>query len=138
MAAQGGYSAHQITVIVNGVIISGFAAGDFVTADHETDDTEAFEGADGYVATADKPEFRLGTIELVLAQTSLANNELSAILAGRTLVPVQVFNPKGGELALMPQAKLKKSPPIAYGTGIKDRTWAFIGKLRKSHAGYDE
>ncbi len=136
--AQGGFSAHLVTVIVDGIIVTGFADGDFVSADHDSDDTAAFEGADGYVATADKPAERLGTVEIKLMQTSLANTTLAKLMATKTFVRVQIYNAKGGELALMSRGKLKKAPAIAYGKDVKERTWTFIGKLRKSIAGFEE
>lgn len=137
MSQQGGYAAHQVSIVVSGAIITGFADGDFVTADHDTDESEAIEGADSYISMSSRPADRLGTIEIVLAQTSLANNELQALTAPGVSVPVQVFNPQGGELASMPQARLKKGPPVKYGKSAGSRSWIFHGRLTLNRAGFD-
>lgn len=137
MSQQGGYAAHQVAIVVGGAVITGFADGDFVTADHDTDESEALEGADGYISMSSRPADRLGTIEIVLAQTSLANNELQALTAPGTSVPVQVYNPQGGELASMPQARLKKGPPVKYGKSAGTRSWTFHGRLTLNRAGFD-
>lgn len=137
MGQQGGYAAHQVAIVVGGAVITGFADGDFVSADHDTDESEAIEGADAYISMSSRPPDRLGTIEITLAQTSLANNELQALTATGLSVPVQVFNPQGGELASMPQARLKKGPPVKYGKSAGSRAWTFHGRLTLNRAGFD-
>lgn len=137
MGQQGGYTASQVAIVVGGAVITGFGDGDFVNADHDTDESEALEGADGYISMSNRPPERLGTIEITLAQTSLANNELQALVFAGTSVPVQIYNPQGGELASMPQARLKKGPPVKYGKSAGSRPWIFHGKLTLNRAGFD-
>lgn len=137
MGQQGGYTAQNVSIVVGGALITGFGDGDFVNADHDTDESEAMEGADGYISMSNRPPERLGTIEITLAQTSLANNELQALVFAGTSVPVQIYNPQGGELASMPQARLKKGPPVKYGKTAGSRAWIFHGKLTLNRAGFD-
>lgn len=133
---QGGYVASHVTVVVDGLIMSGMATDDFVEWDHDTDDSAVYEGADGHVAVALMPEERAGFVRFKLAQTSLANNQLQALLATKKVVSIVVRNPWGGEGCVMARGTLKKAPPGAFGRTVKDRTWEFVGKLRKVHGGY--
>lgn len=136
MSQQGSYAAHLLAITVGGAVITGLADGDVVSADHDTDQTDALEGADGYISMSTRPAARLGTIELTLAQTSLANNELEALTSLGTSLPVQIFNPLGGELASMSQGRLKKGPPIKYGKSAGSRPWIFTGRLILNRAGF--
>lgn len=132
---QGGYVGSEVTVVVDGLIMSGLANDDFVEWDHDTDDSTLYEGID-HVAVALNPKERAGFVRFKLSQTSLANNQLQALLEAKRVVSVVVRNPLGGEGCVMTRGTLKKAPAGVFGRAVKERTWEFVGKLRKVHGGF--
>lgn len=125
---QGTYSAEQVIITVGGVIVSGFADGDFITAKYDEDRYSAKAGADGEVARS-KTASRMGTIEIVLSHTSAANAELSALfglaLMGGTdeVVDVSVTDLSGTGLLSAASAWLKTAPDFVRGKEISEQTW---------------
>lgn len=138
---QGTYAAEKVVVTVGGVIISGFGDGDFVTAAYDEDRFMKYVGADGEVGRS-KNASKAGTIEIVLSQTSKANDELNAIfglssMAGIDLaIPVAVADLSGRSLCFASKAWLKTSPEMIYGKEIGDRTWVLdAADMSFSHGG---
>jgi len=138
MSQQGGYAAHLLAITAAGALLTGTGDGDFFNAEHDSDETEPTEGADGYIAMSSRPKERLGTIEITLAQTSLANNELEILTASGLPIPIQCFNPQGAECAFMGAAMVKKAPGVKYGQKAGSRVWVFTGKLRLNRAGFSQ
>ncbi|MBX9771683.1 MAG: DUF3277 family protein [Candidatus Obscuribacterales bacterium] len=127
---QGTYAAEKVIVTIGGVILSGFADGDFVTAKYDEDRFTSKTGADGEVGRA-KNASKTGTIEIVLSASSFANDELSLLfnlgqMAGITpTIPVAVVDLSGRSLAAAADAWLKTTPDMVFGKEITDRTWTF-------------
>lgn len=125
---QGTYSAEQVIVTVGGVIVSGFADGDFITAKYDEDRYGMMTGADGEVGRT-KTASRTGTIEIMLAHTSLANTELSALFNLSLIggidgpIPVGVADLSGRGLVTASKCWIKTAPDWTRGKDIVENTW---------------
>lgn len=138
---QGTYAAEKVCVTVGGVIISGFADGDFITAAYDDDRFVKHVGADGEVSRA-KTASKSGTIEIVLSQTSKANDELNAIFGLASMagidpaVPVAVADLSGRSLVAASNAWLKTAPEMVFGKEVGERTWILdCADMTFSHGG---
>ena len=138
---QGTYAPEKVVVTVGGVTVSGFADGDFITAAYDEDRYFKRVGSDGEVGRA-KNASKAGTIEIVLSQTSGANDELNAIfglsaLAGiDAAVPVAVADLSGRSLVFASKAWLKTAPEMIMSKEIGDRTWVLdCADMVFSHGG---
>ena len=138
MPGQGRHDLTKCTFCINGFVVNGFADGDVISFAHDTDETDTVEGADGFLAMSTRPSTRLGTASLDLSQASLANNVIQAILAKPGPVAITFFNALSGENAVMPKARCKKRPDMAYARGAKNRKWTFAGLLTLTFAGAEE
>lgn len=126
------YDPSKLTVIVGGVIVTGFTDGDFITAKRDEDLYMKRVGADGHVARARNGN-KSGTIEIKLLQSSPAVNELAALVAldnflfdGDILIPISVVNPgDGAELVVATQAWLKTPPEMVFGKEVGERSFIF-------------
>ena len=125
---QGTYSGEKVIITVGGVIVTGFADGDFITASYEEDRYTAKIGADGEIGRS-KTASRLGTIEIVLASTSLANTELSTLFNLSLLggidapIPVAVADLSGRGLVAASKCWVKTAPDWVRGKEISENTW---------------
>jgi len=126
------YDPSKLTVIVGGVIVSGFSDGDFITAKRDEDLYMKRVGADGHVARARNGN-KSGTIEIKLLQSSPAVNEIAALVAldnflfdGDILIPIAIVSPgDGAELVAATQAWLKTPPEMVFGKEVGERTFIF-------------
>lgn len=128
---QGSYDPSQVTVIVGGVILSGFADGDFITCEREEDNFFKRVGGDGQVGRARNAN-KSGSFTFTLMATSPANEQLSALLAvddlvndGLLVFPIAVYDGSGKDLAVATQCWLKKLPNLVKGKEVGDREWIF-------------
>lgn len=137
------YDSTKLTVIVGGVIVSGFSDGDFIMAKREEDLYTKRVGADGHVARVRNGN-KSGTIEIKLLQGSPAVAELSALVAldnflfdGDVLIPISVVSPgTGNELVSSTQSWLKSAPEMSFGKEVGERTFVFdCAELQLSLAG---
>ena len=125
---QGTYSADKVVVTIGGVIVTGFADGDFVTAKYDEDRSTKKVGADGEVGRSRNPS-KAGTIEVILSASSKANDELSALfnlkqIGGfETPIPVGIADLSGRSVASSSKSWLKTAPDMTFGKEIGDRTW---------------
>lgn len=141
-ALLGSYSPNDISVIVNGLPLEGFAEGTFVNVEYNSDAATMVEGADGSPAIAFKRGMRGATITFTCLQTSLANNYLNALLqsqkfsaSGAATLSVTIRNNQGGELHSMPRGVFNKEPAAAFAAEIGSREWTVIGQLNSTFAG---
>ena len=75
------YNPDEVTIAVGPVLItSGYADGEFIRIEQESDDTEDVAGSDGEVAVS-RSNDRRATITIILMQTAAANTGLSALSA---------------------------------------------------------
>lgn len=73
------YDPGRIALVVNGVLIQGFADSTFIKVSRQTPTFSSKAGADGQVVRT-KSRDRRGKIEITLLQTSLSNDYLSALM----------------------------------------------------------
>jgi len=126
------YDPTKLTVIVGGVIVTGFSDGDFITAKRDEDLYMKRVGADGHVARARNGN-KSGTIEIKLLQSSPAVNEIAALVAldnflfdGDILIPIAIVSPgDGAELVAATQAWLKTPPEMVFGKEVGERSFVF-------------
>lgn len=137
------YDPTKLTVIVGGVIVTGFSDGDYITAKRDEDLYTKRVGADGHVARARNGN-KSGTIEIKLLQSSPAVAELSALVAldnflfdGDVLIPIAITSPgDGAELVVSTQSWLKTAPEMVFGKEVGERSFIFdCADLKLSLAG---
>lgn len=138
---QGSYDPSQVTVIVAGVIVSGFSDGDFISCEREEDNFFKKVGGDGQVGRARNAN-KSGMFTFKLMSTSPANAELSALVAiddlvndGLAVFPIAVVDGSGADLAIATQCWLKKAPNITMGKEVGEREWIFDAADLKIFAG---
>lgn len=137
------YDPTKLTVIVGGVIVTGFIDGDYVTAKRDEDLYTKRVGADGHVARVRNGN-KSGTIEIKLLQGSPAVAEIAALVAldnflydGDVLIPIAIVSPGSSqELVTSTQSWLKSAPEMTFGKDVGDRTFVFdCADLKLSLAG---
>lgn len=127
---QGTYDASQVASIVGGAILSGFTDGDFVTAEYADDRYTMLAGADGEVGRSRNPS-RAGSITFVLASTSIANDQLSALsnidaLGGVDApIPIAVTDLSGRTVIACSKGWLRVPPSVSFGTEVGEREWIY-------------
>ena len=133
MAAKltGSYDPTQVTVIIGGVIVTGFSDGDSISAKRDEDMYFTRVGTDGGVARARNAN-KSGEISIKLLQTSEVNDLLSVLLAtddlvndGRIVVPVAVVDGSGRSLIAATSAWIKTIPEAIFGKEVSEREWIF-------------
>lgn len=132
MATTSTYDPTKLTVIVGGVIVSGFSDGDYITAKRDEDLYTKRVGADGHVARARNGN-KSGTIEIKLLQGSPAVAEIAALVAldnflfdGDVLIPISIVSPgTAAELVVSTQSWLKTAPEMVFGKEVGERTFVF-------------
>lgn len=123
----GTYAPSDVSVIIAGHIVSGYADGAFVEVDYTNDRITMQKGADGETArviTSDDS----GTITLRLQQTSLSNDVLSALFEADTIskkatFPLAINDDNGNTLVGTDAAWIKKLPTVSFGNELEDREW---------------
>ena len=124
------YDPQTVIITVGGVIVTGFTDGDFVTASYDEDRYMSKAGADGEVGRA-KNANRMGTFEITLMASSLANTEISNIfnlsmLGGRDIVvPISVADLSGDAQAFASNCWIKNAPEFTRGKELSDTVWSF-------------
>lgn len=132
MATTSTYDPTKLTVIVGGVIVSGFSDGDYITAKRDEDLYTKRVGADGHVARARNGN-KSGTIEIKLLQGSPAVSEIATLVAldnflfdGDVLIPISIVSPgTAAELVVSTQSWLKTAPEMVFGKEVGERTFVF-------------
>ena len=72
------YDADQVTVTIAGIPLSGYADGEFLSIEQESEDFTDVAGTDGEVSRS-KTNDRRATITIMLMQTSDSNDLLSEL-----------------------------------------------------------
>jgi hypothetical protein len=123
------YDPKQVVVSFLGNLLTGYAAGSFVTATRAADTFTLHVGADGE-AVRTRSANRSGTVTVRLVQTSPANDFLAAAaaadeLSGAGVGPIFVKDLGGRTLAAAQNAWVKKPAVIDFGADVGTREWAF-------------
>lgn len=123
------YDPKQVSVLVNGIPIGGFADGTFIRAMRSNDMFTKQSGADGIVSRAKSNDLS-GEITLTLAQTSPSNDVLSGIqltdeLSNNGVVPVLIKDNSGRSIYVSAFAWIRKHTEAEFGKEIANREWIF-------------
>lgn len=122
------YDFRQVSVIVGGRIMAGFAEGDDSVMVERNEDAWSLKvGADGE-ATRSKSNNKSGKVTLKLQQTSESNAILSAFakadeLSNSGAVPVLIKDNSGLSLHAAEQAWVIKMPSSGFGAESGEREW---------------
>lgn len=121
------YAAEDISVIVNGIRISGLSGG--VKIKRSADAFTKKVGVDGSVARAKNPD-RSGEIEIPLLGTSASNDFLSALalndeVSGVGYCQIQIKDLRGTTTIVSGQAWVKKLPDLEFGAEVPEKRWLF-------------
>jgi hypothetical protein len=129
------YDPKAVTLNFGGHIAGGFAKGTFITVDRANDTWTQKVGASGESARS-KSNDKSGTIEVVLMQTSLTNDYLSAQHAldegpaSSGKFPVGLVDRNGTTIIGGVEGWVQKPPSTEYSDELSDRTWTIaIGEL---------
>jgi len=123
------YNAAKILVIFNGVPLSGYADGTFVSIEMQNDGITTQVGADGEVARAVNSDRRC-TVTVTLQQTSISNDFLSTMFStdiltcGGLMGPILVQDLCGETLFAASYAWIVKPANAEFGKEIATRAWA--------------
>lgn len=125
------YNGDEVTIAVGPVIIdSGYADGEFVRIEQDSDDTEDTAGTDGEV-TVSRTNDRRGTITIMLMQTADANQGLSILsnlvktspkMAG-AIVPSVVRDQNGLGLWSGENTWVRRPPDPSFDRTPTSREW---------------
>ena len=125
------YNPDEITIIVGPVLVqSGFADGEFLRVEQETEDTADVAGTDGEVAVS-RSNDRRALITILLMQTADANQGLSALsnivraapgLAGG-IVPLLIKDRNGASLYTAENCWVQRPPDASFDRTAQSREW---------------
>src|SRR6188472_1379309 len=120
------YNAAKILVVFNGVPLTGYADGTFVSIEMQNDGVTTQVGADGELARAVNADRRC-TVTVTLQQTSPANDFLSTMFAvdaltcGGRIGPILVQDLCGDTLFAASEAWIVKPADIEFGKEVTTR-----------------
>ena len=126
------YNADEVDIVVGAVLVnSGFADGEFLRVEQESDDTEDVVGTDGEVSVSRTNDQR-ATITILVMQTSDSNDGLSAYAtAAKTapgmtgaIVPVLIKDQNGRTLMEGANAWVQRSPDRSFDRTAQANEWA--------------
>ena len=123
------YNAADVTVEVDGNIITGVARDSFVKVEHDEDAWTKRVSADGRTSRAKGNNFT-GKITFTLHQTGDSNSVLQAIydtdkLNSDGVVPISITDNSGNSKHVAADGWPSKQPSAEYGAEEKDREWIF-------------
>jgi hypothetical protein len=121
------YDPKQVSVLVAGVPIGGFADGTAISVIRSNDSYSKVSGADGVMSRAKSNDIS-GEVTLTLSQTSPSNDYLSSIqsldsLSGTGVVPVLIQDNSGRSKYVSGFAWVRKPPDSEFGKEISNREW---------------
>ncbi len=131
MAETKVYNPDEMTIAVGPVLIeNGFADGEFIRVEQESDDTEDVAGTDGEVAVS-RTNDRRATITIILMQTAAANAGLSTLsnlarsAPGMTgaIVPLLIRDRNGATLYTGQNAWVRRAPDASFDRTATGREW---------------
>jgi hypothetical protein len=137
------YSADQVTLqIADFLIESGFADGEFLRIEQESDDFSDVVGTDGEVAISPTNDKR-ATITVTLLQTSSGTDQLSGLRnqgmlrTGRPGAgPLYIRDRLGNALYEAPVVWIQKPPDVSFDRTATARAWTLrVGQLKRFDGG---
>lgn len=136
------YAADLVVLSFAGIVIREFADGTFVNVRQDSDDWVKYVGTDGTVSRA-RTNDRTATVEILLPQTSLHNDQLSTIRNldintpnGAGVGAFLLRDLSGRMIVKGAQTWISKPPDIELGREVGTRTWTFhVAKLDRTDGG---
>lgn len=120
------YDPKDVSVVVNGRVITGFADGTFINASKETENYIPHVGAQGEVSRAVNAN-PLGKITLTLKSTSPSNSEMNRLAKSKAIFPARVIDRNDGSLAAGgSECWVEKPANIEYGAEVTSREWVIV------------
>lgn len=121
------YSPKKVSVIIAGLIATGYAEGTFIQVERAADTFTKVVGSDGEVGRVHSAD-RSGKITLTLQQTSEFNDVLSALQQADELTlsgkfPVAVKDNNGTSLYVAGDAWIMKPVNSEYANTMSTREW---------------
>lgn len=137
------YDADQVSVIIGGIPIdSGYADGEFLRLEQESDDYSDVVGTDGEVSRS-KTQDRRATATVLMMQTSSSMQALSALSNldrstpnGAGVVPFLVKDNNGNGLYESEHCWIQRPPDVSMDREATPREWTIrIANLVRNDAG---
>jgi len=121
------YDPKKVILTVGGIPIGGYADGTFIQFEYDEDAFSKVTGADG-ITSRSKTNNYGGMLTVTLAQTSLSNNVLSALviadrLSNSGIVPVIAKEIGGTTIVFSANGWVRKQANLEYSKEITDREW---------------
>lgn len=123
------YDFDQVSCIFGPVILDGFADGDAITIEPDAPFFTKYVGADGKVTRA-KTLNRCTKVTIRLAQSSSANDQLSAILNadllapnGAGIVPFALTDRSGRSVFAAEHCWISEAPSASFTNDVGTREW---------------
>lgn len=123
------YDADQITVVIAGIPISGYADGEFLTIEQEADAFSDVVGTDGEVTRSKTKDYR-ATATLKLMQSSDSNDLLSTLYNtdrqasnGAGVGAFLVRDRNGRALYTSEACWIQKAPDVSFDRTPTAREW---------------
>ena len=133
------YDPDKVVVTFGPAVVSGIAAGTFVSVERNEDAFTVTVGADGETART-RNNNRSGTITITLLQTSSSNDMLSSFAqldekSATGVLPLVVKDLLGNTLCVAPNAWVKKIANAEFGKEHGDREWVLESDLIEMFVG---
>lgn len=136
------YDPTEVSVSFAGVVIQGYADGEFIRVEGASDDFSDVVGTDGEVSRS-KTSDRRATVTFILMQTSSTNALLSAISnadrdapGGAGVGALFIRDRQGTSLYRAAEAWIIKPPNASFDRTPTSREWAIrCAKLQRADGG---
>jgi hypothetical protein len=127
MAQFANYDPGRVSVVWNGILITGFSSGTFVSAEREVETFTKDTGADGLV-TRVRSRNKSGTVTLTLSPSSPANDLLSALHKqdedfGTGYGELLIKDLNGTTLLSAEKSWIQKWPNVEQADEVSPREW---------------
>lgn len=125
------YSFKNVSLLINGVEITGFFEGDdVIVVDRRVDSISDVVGADGKMALAINADHS-GTIVFKLKQTSSSNAYLGGLIQAAeklefTTIFAQMRDSQRGDLAAGSEGYLMRPATMTRGAAINEQEWTVV------------
>lgn len=139
MAKLKTYNAKQVNIIWAGLILTGYAKGDFCSVEMSENAWTHHVGADGEECRA-RSNDESGKVTVKLAQYSssnadLANAHLADKASGAGVSPIIVQDKSGKSLHASDESYILVAPKAGYADAPGDREWVFMASNLKHYVG---
>lgn len=123
------YDPKEVSVIVGGHIVAGYADGTFVGVERDND-AFTYNPSTSGGGTRTKSASKSGKVTITLQQSSESNEFFSKLSEadekdGSGVVPIMIRDNSGKDLHKTAAAYIVKKPKSDYGKELQNREWSF-------------